>query len=351
MPYARPRHDDPDGQPRQRLWLDAGDIAPLLHAAAHNREERGAFSRELSLCTEQSTGLVALADYFRLTRTQAIMSREESFGLAPRPLVNGTTDFVIAQAALGKTLAEAMHNMARAYNRLHVGEYNFVEASPRACVFRVDDTSFPYTRPADASVVLMLECVLIYLHSALSAITGQDLTPAIRRVSTRRAERTRHDPLSFWSCPVECGAHWYAIEYAPEVARTAVACLRLSEASIHNRILSFIEHRETALEPVFTPLVRQAIRDGARGQEDAARRIGISVATMRRKLVAEGHTFRRLRQDYLNEAAKLRLLQAERVADVADMLGFSDPRSFARAFKEWNGQTPRAFRRGGKPPQ
>lgn len=329
-------------QAPQRLWLRTCDLRPLFNPAALVGDGSTAdLAQDLSSPREE---LAPLADYYRLTRAHAFASREESLGLAPRPLVSGTTDFVMAQAALGKTLEDAMRNMAAAYNKLHVGEYNFVEVDDNACVFRVEDAAFPYTRPADASVTLMLECVLIYLHSALSTIVGQDLTEALRSVSTRRCEASHHDPLGFWACPVEYGARYYAIEYAPEVAGYAVAPGLLSEASVHNRILSLIERREAGLQLAFAPLVRQALRDGARDQHSIARRLGVSVATLRRRLVTEGQSFRVLRREHLNEAAKLNLLQAERVADVADALGFSDPRAFTRAFKGWNGLTPRSFR-------
>lgn len=295
-------------------------------------------------------GLVELATYFRLAREHAAVSLEESLGLAPRPLVSGTTDFVMAQAAVGETLQDAMRFIAIAYNKLHGGQYNFVESTSKICAFRVDDAAFPYTRPADASVTLMLECVLIYLHSAFCVIAGEDLTPAVRRVSTRRPKRAEHDPLAFWQCPIQYGAPVYAIEYDARVAKLPVTRVRLSEAVVHNRILSLIEHRERALfrQAAFTTLVRQALRDGARNQGDTAQRLGCSAATLRRKLTDEGQSFRALRRQHLNEAARLKLLRVERIADVADTLGFSDCRSFTRAFKGWNGQSPQAYRNAQK---
>jgi AraC-like DNA-binding protein len=347
--HSRPEHPHHDGAlAPERLWIEAAQIAPLLLADARGEDERRAVCRELGLNGADGDGLVPLLDYFRLTRAHAVASREESLGLAPRPLVSGTTDFVMAQATLGETLGEAMANIARAYNQLHVGEYNFVEVNERACVFRVDDAAFPYTRPADVSVTLMLECVLIYLHSAFSAIAGQDLTGAIRSVSTRRSERSLHDPLAFWRCPITYGAPCYAVEYTADAAHLGVARQRLTEAAVHNRIVSLIEQREAEIAPAFAPLVRKALRDGARDQDEAARRVGVSVPTLRRKLMAEGLCFRTLRQAHLNEEAKLSLLKSERIADVADALGFSDPRSFTRAFKAWNGLTPRSFRSAGK---
>jgi AraC-like DNA-binding protein len=71
-------------------------------------------------------------------------------------------------------------------------------------------------------------------------------------------------------------------------------------------------------------------------------------ATLRRRLESEGASFRDLRRDTLNEAAKRLLRRRSSVAEVAEELGFSDFRSFNRAFKAWNGVTPKAYADGAR---
>ena len=70
----------------------------------------------------------------------------------------------------------------------------------------------------------------------------------------------------------------------------------------------------------------------------------MSVASLRRRLEERGTGFREIRAATLAEAAKLRLDHGERVAQIAEELGFSDGRSFARAFREWTGQSPQQYR-------
>jgi AraC-like DNA-binding protein len=82
----------------------------------------------------------------------------------------------------------------------------------------------------------------------------------------------------------------------------------------------------------------------------AAVRLGVSRATLARRLRAEGTTFEavlaelrhRLARDYL---ADRRLS----VGDTAYLLGFSEPAAFSRAFRRWTGQSPRAFRSAASP--
>lgn len=84
---------------------------------------------------------------------------------------------------------------------------------------------------------------------------------------------------------------------------------------------------------------------GSLDMENAASRLEISVATLRRKLTAEGISWSTLLEDVRKEAAVRYLAQPNLTAtDVAFLVGFSDVRAFCRAFKRWTGKTPAVFR-------
>jgi AraC-like DNA-binding protein len=77
-----------------------------------------------------------------------------------------------------------------------------------------------------------------------------------------------------------------------------------------------------------------------------ARRLGVSVRSLRRYLLAEGKTFAQVAADALACVAKRALLVEQRsIAETARELGFSDETSFHRAFKRWTGTTPMRYRR------
>ena len=72
--------------------------------------------------------------------------------------------------------------------------------------------------------------------------------------------------------------------------------------------------------------------------------------TLRRRLAAEGVSFRALRDEALRErAVELLRRPGSAIAEVAFVLGFSDPTAFHRAFRRWTGVTPQAWRRGEAP--
>jgi AraC-like DNA-binding protein len=75
-----------------------------------------------------------------------------------------------------------------------------------------------------------------------------------------------------------------------------------------------------------------------------ARRLGISRRTLERLLTREGVTFLSLRREVVQLAAKRLLAQRRPLEDIAAALGYSDARSFRRAFASWTGSTPARYR-------
>jgi AraC-like DNA-binding protein len=92
-------------------------------------------------------------------------------------------------------------------------------------------------------------------------------------------------------------------------------------------------------------MVFAEISRGDIAMECIARKIGMSVATLRRRLDEEGARFSEIVEGLREELAQQYLLDDRHaVSDVAFLLGFADVASFHKAFKRWTGQTPAEFR-------
>jgi AraC-like DNA-binding protein len=89
-----------------------------------------------------------------------------------------------------------------------------------------------------------------------------------------------------------------------------------------------------------------ALSEGLPKMEDVARRLGLSVRSLHRRLADRGLTFQALTEDTRRELAE-GLLRNERysLSEIAFLTGFSEQSSFNRAFKRWAGATPAAFRK------
>jgi len=94
--------------------------------------------------------------------------------------------------------------------------------------------------------------------------------------------------------------------------------------------------------------VRELLRqDAARhGTADAlAQALNLSVRSLHRQLKDEGVSLQALKDEVRRDQASELLLRTDRpVKQVAQAVGFGNEKSFARAFKQWTGRSPREFR-------
>ena len=78
---------------------------------------------------------------------------------------------------------------------------------------------------------------------------------------------------------------------------------------------------------------------------EVARELGRSARSLQRELVANGTTYQAI-VDHCRRSAAERYLgdRTLPIAEIAYLLGYSEPAAFHRAFKRWRGETPLAFR-------
>lgn len=80
--------------------------------------------------------------------------------------------------------------------------------------------------------------------------------------------------------------------------------------------------------------------------EHAAKRLGMSVRTLSRRLADEGTSYRALVEDARKHAAMRDLARdVKPINTIAIELGFSSAPSFHRAFRRWTGTTANNYRR------
>jgi len=79
--------------------------------------------------------------------------------------------------------------------------------------------------------------------------------------------------------------------------------------------------------------------------DNTARRVGMPVRTLQRRLKESGLSYSELVEQTRYElACRLLDMPGAKMAAVARALGYNDPSSFSRAFRRWMGMSPRAYR-------
>jgi AraC-like DNA-binding protein len=293
---------------------------------------------------------VNLADYFRFLERLAISAHDETWGLSTRPLLPGTTGLVLSSLASCTTLLEATKAIARTYNLLHGGAYNRVELHDDRLSYIIDDRGFPYAAGMDPSQTrFTMVSVLIFLHGLLVLVAGDCLHGKIRKVHIKGACLDgNHGYLGFWPAPIRWNSNTYALDYDAQTSSLPLQRRGPSPTSqaIYRKIIDLIERNPcVSSRPRSTrEQIVEAFEDNVLTQVAVAKRLGLSVATLRRRLQSEHSASFRILSDIARERAARSLLdQHHHPNDVAEELGFSDQRSFARAFKRWTGVTPTTY--------
>jgi AraC-like DNA-binding protein len=110
------------------------------------------------------------------------------------------------------------------------------------------------------------------------------------------------------------------------------------------QVLHELGAQRTIGDQVRRVLWRQ-LTDGAPDLSHAARWLGMSSRTLQRRLHEEKTTFAAVLADLRREMAQPLLRDGRlAVSEVAFLLGYEDVTSFQRAFRQWFGVSPRAFR-------
>jgi AraC-like DNA-binding protein len=95
-------------------------------------------------------------------------------------------------------------------------------------------------------------------------------------------------------------------------------------------------------------LVARLFESGSVTMAEAARRLEMSVATLRRRIRKHGTTFNEIANAERRKLAERYLSRANpSIGEIAFLLGFKNPSAFSRAFRKWRGLSPSEYRLGG----
>lgn len=297
------------------------------------------FSRPLSRA-------LSLSDYANILQAIALASDDETCAASSRHLMTGTTQYLLASLQCPVPLIEVLKALAQGYNLAHGGPFNNVRLTPKSLSYVIDDAGFPYAdNQTDEDRYTLIESILVSLHLLFCRLTGDPLAQSLLRIHTKRPPSQQTPSfLRYWTAPIRYGQSQFAIQYSARVADIVVHHVDSSNALTIFDVARQPRFDDVLMEGQWTDRVRRAIDEGATDQSEIAKLLGVSVATLRRRLEGEGASFRALKAEALNDRAKQLLHSRHSLDDVAELLGFSDLRSFSRAYKSWNGITPKSER-------
>jgi len=153
----------------------------------------------------------------------------------------------------------------------------------------------------------------------------------------------KEDYEALFQCPVEfdqpCTGIWIADDYLDQ--RIAQADQNLLQV-LQDHATSLLHELEKGLtlSDQIKGMLRLMLNSRIPSSELIADKLGISVRTLQRKLAEENSSYKDVLNELRQELALHYVQNSSLTFDViAKKLGFSEPRSFYRSFKQWTGKT------------
>ena len=335
----------------QPVEVSAGIGALVVQAAA----EQGVAAADLRAATGFDPALAAdpdaripLALETALWEEAARRAGNPAFGLhAAQGLKPGVFDVLDYVFRTAPTLRASLERLAR-YNRLlhDIAAITLVDRGP---ITRVEHT---LSQPGATQSRHAAEFTLAAIVVAGSQMTEAPLRPA--KVAFRHAapdDRALREHERLFGVKPAFDQPVNALELDRETLARALP----RADPILSRVV--IRHADAMLaaRPApaegFSHRLRRLLalalaeEEGGIGLQEAAARLHMSERTLQRRLADEGLTFDALLEDLRRELA-VRYLQDRKVAiaQIAYLLGYSEPSAFHRAFKRWTGKTPLEMR-------
>lgn len=278
----------------------------------------------------------------RLLEESIVAMRDPTLGLRAGANFDSADGDVLEHAARScATLGESMECTARYFRLMnYAAEITIVpEGENIAWRFRVTDG----VRQPPAANDFVIASALGFAERNVA----NNVPPVEIRLMHDKPAYAAEYELAF-RAPVRFNAPYNTIIMRKE--RLAAPMLRAnarvaSAFELHaKQLLEKLRRGDTTAGRVRDEVATQ-LSTGVVSMRVTAKRMGMSVATLRRRLEGESATFAGLVDDIRRELASRYLNeQALTVSEVAFLLGFSSGAAFHRAFRRWTGGSPAAYR-------
>ncbi|PLW68777.1 AraC family transcriptional regulator [Pseudohalioglobus lutimaris] len=134
-----------------------------------------------------------------------------------------------------------------------------------------------------------------------------------------------------------------AAQLTRRIVHTTESLCEFLDNSVYQLIL--IDREPSSTSAAIKSLISIDLATGLPSFTDVARQLHMSESSLRRRLQHESTTYQQLKDEVRCQVAVDKLLNEDtKVAELSDYLGFTEPSSFVRSFKNWTGETPRSYR-------
>jgi AraC-like DNA-binding protein len=284
---------------------------------------------------------VSIAQFERFHTALVRARDDELMGCFARPVPRGGYATVVQLMCGAPDVAAALAAATRFYRLFDRHAYLSLTVTARTATLALAPRE-----PAQARSVFFVHSMLLSAWRTAAWLAGRAiplvelrLPPALRGLAREAAFLFGREPVFATGAP-RLG---FAAEHAAApIVRRPDEADAFARASLRAILLAPPRPSlQAALRAVLAAAVPFATLDVA----DAAKRLGMSRATLARRLARDGTAFQEVKDELRRDRA-IALLAETRLnsAEIAERLGFSEASAFQRAFRDWTGAAPGAVR-------
>ena len=233
-----------------------------------------------------------------------------------------------------------------ALNRLHRFSKIVSEGSRLTLVEKEDKLSMEFRFLKNIALTSRSDTAMAMLLAMVRASGGPKLHPA--SVSFSHAAPKDPGPyFALFRCPVEFDAAVTAFDLNTEETDRPRSSSHSQLSVLHDQLMrEYLNHldKNNIVEQVKAAIVDE-LPSGHISDARIARALFMTERTLQRRLQAEGTTFKKLLTEVRQELADQYIRDSRlTLQEISFLLGFAELSSFSRAFKRWNGMSPKYYR-------
>lgn len=278
---------------------------------------------------------VSYEDLWRVSNRHIHATGDEAHALSRAAVPVGTFELLASTLHQAESLGEGLKRVAKASALVSAALDIALRREGGVYTLTIDTASVSEPRRS-----LYIALWAIVFHCLLRWLTRRDLTPARVALPADGSARAL-ETLRLLQCPVTRTSRRFALSYTLQDCETPLLPLDLRpwEAEVflvYRRLVAQAEARDSAGETSsLAQRIRLELLSGVSRQSDVCRALGISPATLRRRLVEEGTCFRDLLDDYRRDYFERLAAGGGSQERIAASIGYSDSRSLRRARNRW----------------
>ncbi len=280
--------------------------------------------------------------FARLMRAFWRASDDEFLGMGSQPSRHGVFTLMSKQAVHCQNLRAVYHHISHFYNLL-------ADALTLNLSIEGDEVRFSMrlTKPELDPSHSLCEFLMLIWHRFPSWLIGQRIPLKAIHLAHPAPDHTGEYRLLF-PCPAHFDQPETCLVFDSDILSAPVVQTPKSLRAYLRRVPLDWFMRQ-AYYPAYTRRVLDHLEqeDGLlnTSMESIADDMHVTTRTLRRKLTEEGTTFQELKDGVRRDTAIHFLSRPSLpISEISRKLGFSEPAAFTRAFKQWTGVTPKAFR-------